>query len=191
MRRVRIIQRSAILAVLLMILGVVPALAGGWAVVTLDSVPQAVQAGQPLSLGFIVRQHGVTPIDTAFGGPLLTPILTARNAATGETLRAEARKEGPLGHFVVDFTAPAAGDWTWQIEPQPFGPTTLGTLTVSPVGTPTTATSPFAGPLAALLGATFLRDGLRWFGLLLLLFAVTLGLWSQRVSLFRREAAAR
>lgn len=185
MRRVRIIQRSAILAVLLLILGVVPALAGGWAVVTLDSVPQAVQAGQPLSLGFIVRQHGLTPIDT------VAPILTARNSATGETLRAEARKEGPLGHFVVDFTAPAAGDWTWQIEPQPFGPTTLGTLTVSPVGTPTTATSPFAGPLAALLGATFLRDGLRWFGLLLLLFAAGLGAWSQRTLLFRREAATR
>lgn len=190
MRRVRIIQRSAILAVLLMILGVVPALAGGWAVVTLDNVPQAVQAGQPLSLGFIVRQHGVTPIDTVFGGPLLTPILTARNAATGETLRAEAQKEGPLGHFVVDFTAPAAGDWTWQIEPKPFGATTLGTLSVSPVATPT-ATAPFAGPLAALSDVAFLRDGLRWFGLLLLLFAAGLGVWSQRVLLFRREAATR
>ncbi len=184
MRHVRIIQHSAILAVFLMILGVVPALAGGWAVVTLDSVPQAVQAGQQLSLGFIVRQHGLTPIDT------VAPILTARNTATGEMLRAEARKEGPLGHFVVDLTAPAAGDWTWQIEPRPFGATTLGTLSVSPVATPT-ATAPFAGPLSALSDVAFLRDGLRWFGLLLLLFAVGLGAWSQRVLLFRRGAATR
>ena len=184
MGRVRIIQRSAILAVLLLILGAVPALAGGWAVVTLDSVPQGVQAGQQLSLGFMVRQHGITPIDA------VAPILTARNAATGETLRAEARKEGPLGHFVVAFTAPAAGDWTWQIEPNPFGPTTLGTLTVAPVATSTTA-APFAGPLAAVSGVASLRDGLRWFGLLLLLFAAGLGVWSQRSILFRRQATAR
>lgn len=186
MRRVRIIQRSVIVALLLTTLGAVPALAGGWAVVTLDSVPQAVQTGQQLSLGFMVRQHGITPIDA------VTPILTARNAATGETLRAEARKEGPLGHFVVDFTAPVAGDWTWQIEPKPFGATTLGPLTVSPASAPSAVTaSPFAGPLSALLGATFLRDGLRWSGILLLLLAVALGLWSQRAILFRREAAVR
>ncbi len=112
MHRLRIVQRSALLAFLLLVFGVAPALAGSWAVVTLDSVPQAVHAGQQLSLGFMVWQHGVTPIDTAFGGPPMMPLLTARNAATGETLRAEARKEGPLGHFVVDFTAPAAGSRT-------------------------------------------------------------------------------
>jgi len=126
----------------------------------------------------------MTPTDA------VAPILTARNAATGATLRAEARKEGPLGHFVVDFTAPAAGERTWQIESNPFGPTALGTLAVAPVGTPTT-TSPFAGPLAALSGVAFLRDGLRWFGLLLLLFAAWLGVWSQRALLFRGEAATR
>jgi len=35
-----------------------PALAGGWAVVTLDTLPAAPRAGQTLSLGFMVRQHG-------------------------------------------------------------------------------------------------------------------------------------
>ena len=154
MGRVRIIQRSVRLAILLTILGAVPASAGGWAVVTLDSVPQGVQSGQQLSLGFMVRQHGITPIDA------ITPLLIARNAATGETLRAEARKEGPLGHFVVEFAAPAAGDWTWQIEPRPFGATTLGTLTVVPAAAPTTA-APFAGLLAALSSVAFLRGVLR------------------------------
>lgn len=202
MRRVRIIQRSAILAfllafllaLLLALLGVAPALAGGWAVVTLDGVPQGIQAGQRLSLGFMVRQHGVTPIDTPYGagGPPLAPILTARNAATGEAMRAEGRKEGPLGHFVVDFVAPAAGSWTWQIEPQPFAATDLGTLTVLPAGAPPAPVSePVVGPVAASFSPAPLREGLRRSGILLLLLACGLGLWSRRATLTRHAVGAR
>ena len=36
-------------------------LAGGWAVITLDQLPAQVIAGQPLTIGFMVRQHGHTP----------------------------------------------------------------------------------------------------------------------------------
>jgi hypothetical protein len=105
-------------------------------------------------------------------------------------LRAEARKSGPLGHFIVEFTAPAAGDWTWLMEPKPFGAAAFGTLTIAPVAPPTTVT-PIVGSFAALSTVAFLRDGLRWFGLVLLLFAAGLGVWSQRVLLFRRQAAIR
>ena len=53
------VKQLFILAVLLALLFVVPsALAGGWAVVTLDQLPAEVRQGQSLRLGFMVRQHG-------------------------------------------------------------------------------------------------------------------------------------
>ena len=38
-------------------------LAGGWAVVTVEQLPDYVEAGKPLTLTFMVRQHGVTPLE--------------------------------------------------------------------------------------------------------------------------------
>ena len=35
---------------------------GGWAVITVDMLPTHLVAGTPTSLGFTVRQHGVTPL---------------------------------------------------------------------------------------------------------------------------------
>jgi hypothetical protein len=108
-----------------------PALAGGWAVVTLDALPVDVRAGQPVTLGFMVRQHGRTPIDVhTFEGRM--PVLRARHAASGATLAAEARKEGPVGHYAVTVTFPRDGVWSWSIAPEPFAATNLGELTVLP-----------------------------------------------------------
>jgi len=59
-----------------------PALAGGWAVITLDSLPKEVRAGQPLHLGFVIRQHGRTPVNTDWDGHALKPVLTARKTTT-------------------------------------------------------------------------------------------------------------
>ena len=39
-----------------------PALAGGWAVTTLDGAPAVFRAGQSQTVGFTIRQHGVTPV---------------------------------------------------------------------------------------------------------------------------------
>ncbi len=192
---------SIILACFLSLALVGPAFAGGWAVVTLDTVPQGPQAGQTLSLGFMVRQHGVTPIDGAYGGATMIPILTARNAASGETVRAEARKAGPVGHFVVDVAFPSAGEWAWQIAPAPFGPTDLGTLTVlaagaaksQPATTAGGAKSPTTAEPTALITSNLapVRDGLRWLGIALLIMALGLGLWGQRATFLRRDPAVR
>lgn len=109
------------------------ALAGGWAVVSLDSLPAEPRAGQTLSLGLMVRQHGQTPVDSFYGmGEPIKPYLTARNRDTGESIRAEARKEGPVGHFVVEVTFPSAGTWEWAITPPPFEGTKFEPLTVWP-----------------------------------------------------------
>lgn len=108
-----------------------PVMAGGWAVVTLDSLPADIQAGTLYSIGFMVRQHGVTPIDdNPFEGGPLRPYLVATNQETRETVRVDARKEGEAGHFVVDITFPSAGTWNISITPPPFEGTQLGTMTV-------------------------------------------------------------
>ncbi len=125
-----------LLAMVAMLVLAAPALAGGWAVVTLDTVPAALRAEQSLSLGFMVRQHGVTPVDVhTWDGSM--PVFTATNAHTGETLRVHARKEGMEGHYVVDVTFPSAGAWDVKITPGWFAGTELGTFTVMPAATAT------------------------------------------------------
>ncbi len=170
----------AVLAALVLPLG---ALAGGWAVVTLDGVPQTPHAGQVLSLGFMVRQHGITPIDAPYGqGAVLTPVLTARNTDTGESLTVDARKEGAIGHFVVDVAFPSAGTWSWTITPAPFAGTTLEPLTVAPPA-PSSGSVSGATVLGTRLPAPLL---LRVGGLGLLLLALLLAAMSRRHLLGRR-----
>lgn len=165
---------AVVLAAVLLPVG---ARAGGWAVVTLDGVPQAPYAGQVLSLGFMVRQHGVTPIDAPYGqGALLQPVLTARNTDTGETVVSEARKEGPVGHFVVEIAFPNAGTWSWTITPAPFAGTTLEPLTVAPSPPAPRAGSGATTPVARLLDPAPL-----WVvGLALVLAALLFGVIARR-----------
>jgi hypothetical protein len=134
------VRRSffAIVVVIVMLLALAaPALAGGWAVLTLDSLPREVRAGQSFQLGFMVRQHGETPTNKDLNGKPLKPVLTAHKQAAAsirsggalllvaapapaaakgeETIRVEARQEGAVGHFVADVTFPSGGVWEWQI----------------------------------------------------------------------------
>jgi cytochrome c2 len=107
--------------------------AGGWAAVTLDSLPVAPQAGEKLQLGFMVRQHGITPVNSAWGSSV-QPYLAAANRDTGESIQVQARQEGPAGHFVVEVTFPSPGTWSWHIAPEPFPsiPSEFEPLTVLP-----------------------------------------------------------
>lgn len=163
------------------------ALAGGWAVVTLDSLPEEPRAGQTLSLGFMVRQHGKEPIDRAFGTELMIPRLMATNTDTGTTLNINSRKEGPLGHFVVDVTFPEAGNWEWQIQPGPFMATKLGTLTILPAVATATQSASVAQPAPAVSAVPMM---LRWAGVVLVLAAAVLMLTNRRnLSGMRRPSA--
>ena len=49
---------SIALALLLSVVLAIPAFAGGWAIITLDELPTGVVAGEPLTIGFTVLQHG-------------------------------------------------------------------------------------------------------------------------------------
>lgn len=95
------------------------AMAGGWATVTLDTLPKAVRAGENVQLGFVVRQHGDKPVNS-FGGEPLTPYLVAIHSESKEQTKVNGRQEGEQGHFVLDVTFPKAGAWTFKIIPAPF-----------------------------------------------------------------------
>jgi mono/diheme cytochrome c family protein len=87
----------------------IPAFAGGWAVITLDELPAGVVAGEPLTVGFTVLQHGRTPMDG------LDPTITA-TLPKSESLVVHAKPEGETGHYTATLTFPTAGNWNWSIQ---------------------------------------------------------------------------
>jgi hypothetical protein len=97
------------LALLLALVFAFPAFAGGWAVITLDELPTDVVAGQPLTIGFTVRQHGVRPLDGLY--PTVIASLLTENPLT-----VQAEADGSPGHYTATFTFPKAGDWEWSIQ---------------------------------------------------------------------------
>lgn len=118
-------QRIAIVVVMLIVLGsAAPAAAGGWATVVLDPSPAVARSTVPWSVGFTVMRHGVTPmtVDAVH--------LDARHRETGESVTADARQQGAVGHYVVEVAFPRAGAWKWSITPEPFSATSFEALTV-------------------------------------------------------------
>lgn len=171
MTRRSILRFMAVMVALLALAA--PSFAGGWAVVTLDSLPYEVRAGETLVLGFMVRQHGKTPINTE-----KPPYLSASNKDkdAGKSLTATARQEGATGHYVVEVTFPSAGAWEWEITPPPFDGTKFAPLTVLPAAP---AAQPAQQPVAQPTTGGFALASLRIPGAVLLVIAVALALASQ------------
>jgi hypothetical protein len=81
--------------------------AGGWAVITVDELPDSIQAGKPVELSFMVRQHGFTLLDS------LRPSISAsygRLDATGTVRPTDQR-----GRYRASFTIPSPGEWSITI----------------------------------------------------------------------------
>jgi len=171
---------SSLIALAIALVLVPAAAAGGWAIATLDQLPGEVHAGETVSLGFMVRQHGKTPTNE------VDPYVQGYNSESGESVRAYAVQEGEVGHFVVEIVFPAAGTWEWSIVPAPFEGTQLEPLSVQPA----TLTQPAASPQQSVaFDANNLRVLLRWSGIALLLGAGALAALGQRSS--RRAAKER
>ncbi len=88
---------------------VLPVFAGGWAVITLDELPTDVVAGEPLTVGFTVLQHGKTPMAG------LDPTVTA-TLLKDEQFAVRAEPEGAPGHYMATLTFPKEGEWNWSIQ---------------------------------------------------------------------------
>lgn len=172
-----------VLIVALLLVLVVPAMAGGWAVVTVDSLPKDVHAGDNIHLEFTVLQHGEKPVHTVdfMNGEPLTPFLLARHSDNGQTIRVEAQPAEEIGRFTVDVVFPTEGTWQWEITPYPLeGTVQLEPLAVQapiPVGSAASEQTADVAPQVSLPTG---RAPLRWSALVLLLAAAVTALLALR-----------
>ena len=83
---------------------------GGWAVVTVDDLPDYVVAGQPIRLSFVVRQHGMRLLDG------LEPVVEAKLGNNAISVNAKQTHFAESGRYVATLTLPRAGEWTLTIQ---------------------------------------------------------------------------
>ena len=114
---------ACVTLVLVLMLGGGRALAGGWAVSTLDPLERSPVAGRGFTVGFTIRQHGRTPVSLAG-----TAIVIRRPTGAGRVLFPA--QEDSTGHYVATVRFPASGTWTWQVQQGWFAPQELGTIQV-------------------------------------------------------------
>jgi hypothetical protein len=143
-------HRIQILFAVLALFAVAPTLlAGAWAVITLDALPDYAVAGKAMNLTFTVRQHG----RTLLGG--LRPVIRATSAA-GLKITLKAAPATARGEYGAMLVLPEPGDWKITInsgfndssitlpalkvfapggpEPAPFSPATRGVRLFSAKG---------------------------------------------------------
>lgn len=144
------------MALLLLSFLLVPAVfAGGWAVVVVDDLPVTAAAGEPLTIGFTVLQHGRTP---ASG---LTPAITF-TLAKEEKFIVIAEEDNKTGHYSATVIFPREGEWNWSIDaytfPQPMPPISVTASPLTTQNEPDTKTE--SVPYASILRASALGLGL-------------------------------
>lgn len=100
---------SLALALLFALVITIPAFAGGWAVITLDELPAGVIAGEPFTVGFMVLQHGRTPMTDLDSSILI-------ESPAGEKSVVLANAEGEPGHYAATLNFPTGGNWNWTIQ---------------------------------------------------------------------------
>jgi mono/diheme cytochrome c family protein len=98
--------------------------AGGWAVVTLDTLPESAAVSTPLRLSFTVRQHGHTLMDG------LQPKVVA--VADKEQVSTVAQPAGHSGGYVATLTFPRPAAWVITVD-SGFGMNSRLTLLPLPV----------------------------------------------------------
>lgn len=128
----------------LSLLMVTPSFAGGWAVITLDDLPGNVVAGEPLTIGFTVRQHGHTPMVG------LTPTVRA-TLYTDEQFVVRAFPEGEPGHYTATLTFPQEGEWSWSIQAFTMDQPMPALTVAAPAAATADVPAPVASPAASLV----------------------------------------
>ncbi len=84
--------------------------AGGWAVVSVQDLPDYAVAGQPLTLTYTVRQHGNNLLSDLRGSVI------ARSRDATIEVPAKAAPPAQPGTYSATLTLPNAGDWAVTIE---------------------------------------------------------------------------
>jgi len=135
------IPAAALAAVAATLILVGTAVAGGWANAVMDEPPSdPPSAGEPITIGFTLLQHGVSPVNDP------APTVTVRNAASGEERSVTATQEGASGHWVAVITFPSEGTWRYEVTHDlivgmnGFNPVTVGGAgSAAPASTATSA----------------------------------------------------
>lgn len=146
----------ALIALLAALALTAPARAGGWVVITLDSLPENIIAGEPYAIGMVARQHGKTTWEAD------SLQIQAEHVETGKLVAFSALPEGEPGHYVAELVFPVAGEWEWGISAgmfpaaQPMPALNVAADKAAANNAPGTSTPLAAGaanPLTILLGA--------------------------------------
>jgi mono/diheme cytochrome c family protein len=106
--------------------------AGGWAVVTLDALPESAVVSTPLRLSFTVRQHGHTLMEG------LQPKVVA--VAGKEQVAGAVQPAGHTGGYVATLTFPRPAAWVITVD-SGFGVNSRLTLLPLPVVASTASAS--------------------------------------------------
>ncbi len=104
-----------LLALAALLLTSQPATAGGWVTVELNQPLADLHAGEAVTVGFLVQQHGDKPINLE-----PPPVLVATHATAGERVEFVSQQRGQQGHYTVQVELPSAGTWQWRVDPAPF-----------------------------------------------------------------------
>jgi hypothetical protein len=97
---------------------------GGWAVITVDNLPEHAVAGKTVEFTYAVRQHGHTLLDDLEGS------IEARSGRT--TVNAPAHRIVKAGSYGTKLVLPSAGEWTITIR-SGFGNSNLTLLPLTVV----------------------------------------------------------
>jgi mono/diheme cytochrome c family protein len=120
---------------------------GGWAVTTMDDLPEYLTVGQPVDIAFKVRQHGAEPTSG------LKPVVIATDGRS--EVRVAAMPKG-LGTYHAPLVVPRAGDWTITINTE-FRPSDITLRPIPAIASG--ATPPRARPAAERGERLFIAKG--------------------------------
>ena len=104
------IKRRVYLAVLgLSFVPIVAFTFGGWAVITVDDLPDYAVAGRPMQLSYMVRQHGFTKLTGLHGN------VEVQRTGGNSVTRVDAQPKWKDGQYVGAVTFPTAGEYVVTI----------------------------------------------------------------------------
>lgn len=145
---------AALSATALTLILATSALAGGWANAIMDSPPDDPGGpNQPITIGFTLLQHGVTPVDWGTAQVVLT------NEATDQSVTVDAAPQGKAGHWVAEVSVPAEGTWSYEVRHDleivmtGFEPTVVGEAAAAPAAAAAATTGVAIQPALLLAGA--------------------------------------
>lgn len=166
---------AGVVLLAMVIVGARKVQAGGWIVLTLESWPTRVVAGEPFTVKYALRGHGqelVSHEDTWMNTGVL-----AVHEETGERVTVESQWTGEKGYYEAEMTLPLAGTWQWRFDV--FG-SLLFTMPPLTVLEATAVSEPSLSPFTAVASSNVFSAATLVNGIGLGLIVLALVLWFRR-----------